>query len=280
LKPPVILHHDYPRDAMLGGANETFKALLDQAAREGHPVRWVDWSEPLGSEANQAWGIHVVGNMARASADRLAAIARPYVVFCNNSNIRSNHVYEAADLVVFLAPDHQRRGTNIENERVLVYPPYIEHRSFFDFGYPRDTGRVLFVGDIQPHKISEDMVRQCPKPLVAIGNMTYRTHAARLSDLGVELLPECCPTKVALAMNRFERYYWRLDRYGCYGRVLLEALLCGMKVDVNRENFGLFKFEWAERAFDAADTSTARDILIQELEHARSSFWSTILGRM
>lgn len=41
--------------------------------------------------------------------------------------------------------------------------------------------------------------------------------------------------------NQYKTYTWRLPRYGGYGRTLIEAALCGLELDVNKENFGIFK---------------------------------------
>lgn len=43
--------------------------------------------------------------------------------------------------------------------------------------------------------------------------------------------------------NRYDIYTWRLSRYGGYGRTLVEAALCGLELDVNKQNFGIFREE-------------------------------------
>jgi len=45
-------------------------------------------------------------------------------------------------------------------------------------------------------------------------------------------------------MNNYENFIWFLDRVGGFGRTLAEALLTGMNVIANRENFGIFSYDW------------------------------------
>lgn len=271
MKRLVILHHDFARDEMLGGANETLKAILDQATSEGHETAWYAWSA---DDAAAYWEgpLHLVGNMARAPSHVLAAIPRPRVVFCNNSLVHTNEVYETADLLIFLAPDHQRRGTDIKNPRAMVYAPFVDPEQFRDVSRPRDSKRVLFVGDIQPHKISEAMVTNSRLPIVAIGNGSNREYVGRLRGMGTTILDSVPPHEVPLHMNAYETFYWQLERYGCFGRVLVEAAFCGMRLDVNRENFGLFAFSWGN------DLANGRNLdqVGQALRHELDTFWSRV----
>lgn len=279
MKPDIVLHHDFGRDVMLGGANETFKALLDQAEMEGHHVEWCDWKAPLESPCYRRGPLHIIGNFARSTAQAISAVPAPRVVFCNNSIIRTNDVYETADLVVFLAPDHQERGTDVRNPRCIVHAPYIDHVNFINQGKVRNSEQYLFIGDLFPDKISEAMVRGCPRPMVAVGNSSRAAYVAKLRELGVEVHASIDPLDVPTLMNRYERIYWRLNRYGCYGRVILEAALCGMEVDVNRENFGLFSYDWAPEVFDKSNKISRRR-LVEVLEEELCSFWVRVLTKL
>jgi hypothetical protein len=84
----------------------------------------------------------------------------------------------------------------------------------------------------------------------------------------LEIYPQVENEELNELYNAYQTFFWHLDRYGCYGRTIVEALLCNMSLNINKGNFGLFKFDWI---------SQGRQAIVDNLEQDLDSFWPRIL---
>jgi len=73
-------------------------------------------------------------------------------------------------------------------------------------------------------------------------------------------------------LNKYETFITLLDHktnsFHSFERTIVEAILCGMNIETNKEDFGLFSFPW-----DFTDPKS----VAKELNKEYSNFWSRAL---
>lgn len=140
-------------------------------------------------------------------------------------------------LVIAMSEESANR-LRAEGINAVAVSPYVS-RAFKPLGLKR-KGLVHF-GRIAEDKGIEETLEVVNEPIDFYGSIDSRyrkmidkhkfaTYKGMIDNL---LLPRL--------LNRYETFFWRLPRYGGYGRNIVESALCGLKIDVNRENFGIFK---------------------------------------
>jgi len=164
-----------------------------------------------------------------------------YVVILHgilNSEPFSNF-YANAKRVITVSPLQEKWTKKIFGLRNVTYSsPYIPH-FFKNIGIKR-SGNV-YIGDIAEYKGVKKILAYAQKKNIKV-------------DFYGNLLEPLIPKnrykgqvtyeQVNNLMNNYENFIWFLDRVGGFGRTLAEALLTGMNVIANRENFGIFSYDW------------------------------------
>ncbi len=153
--------------------------------------------------------------------------------------------YSKAEKLIGMSPSHAKWiRDKYKHPKVEHYAPYIPEE--FIATYKRSKREYLYVGTLIEHKGIKGILKYAAKSQIHVdfygsGNLanTISSHPNGSS------FPEISPKDVPYVMNKYNTFIWHLQRYGSYGRTILEALLCGMELDVNKDNFGVFSYKWS-----------------------------------
>lgn len=174
--------------------------------------------------------------------------------------------YRNAKFIVTLAPDHAKelRLDHIPN---IVTAPFVDYKMFRP-GAKNRRKEYIYIGLLHDLKIQHSMKRFIRSKL----DITFHLYGDKHPDFKLEsenlkMYNQVNIEQTAKLMQEYENFVWYLDRYGCYGRTLVEALLSEMKLHVNKDKFGLFKYDWIDKG---------RSAIIDNLEKDRSEFWQKL----
>lgn len=254
-----------------GGGELSIKYWYNKGIQQGYDISMVTNNKP---DVNKDYDYYVIGNYPEMNMDYITWITnnKPHVFVVTNS-IHWTHLdihTRNAKGFIFMAPDHALQHRK-QHTKHFFTPPYIDHTIFKPLGMETHTNTEAYYGLIHPLKVNQNMVEYIKhnqqKEFYLYGDNQY-PELAHIPNIRIKSTLDT-DEQVCKAMNSHDTLFWRLDRYGCYGRTIVEALLCGMQINVNREAFGLFKYSWID-----ADRKTICSVLDNELD----TFWGRTLA--
>lgn len=253
--------HDNKLSDFIGGAELTDFYWIEQGRREG--VNVVEISK--GDDFVEG-DYYIVTNFALINQQWLRELqGKKYTIVIHGKPIETNvkDFYKNAQSIVYMSPDHMKKFEGL-NPNALWCAPYIPHKDFVDQKKRRIRNKYLYIGNIDWGKgIKETVEFADQTPVDFYGNGRFDT----LQFIGDQHCGILQPEEVADIMNAYESFIWFLPRFGSYGRTLVEAMLCGMNLKINKENFGLFSYDW---------DFTSRDSIVENLEANLINFWKLI----
>lgn len=269
----IAIYHAYKPPRREFGGDLGTMYIANKAREQGHDVIWVEnISQNLYPRADVYFCSDFSG-MPATVFDFLKHKPRVFICHQTYAYKQDLPIFHGNNVVVWLAPNHREHNNQIQGKHHIVKPVYIDHTKFFDLGYTRKKAN-LYVGEIARHKIMPAMVQDMEKSkdeFYLYGKTTDEFLHQQLKQLpNVFLMGQVNQEAMNTIYNGFETFYWRLDRYGNFGRTNVEAMLAGCRLDVNKENFGLFKFD-----VDFNDRSAIVDWLDEGLE----TFWPDVLDK-
>lgn len=264
----AIIHANHWTDKQAGGELTT-KYWLDNA-----PVE-IDWIHNKTINPKLDYDFYLIGDFPEYNnlfyLSRV--LKRPHAFLVHNSIKWSyyENYYKNAKFAVTLAPDHAEQIQLPIND-IYVTAPWVDWKRFKRVETPNiNENEKLYIGLIHSIKIQKTMLQRMKREwdnefhLYGGGEQfwDFLPNVKIYSEIKNEDLPN--------VYNQYKTFFWHLDRYGCYGRTLVEALLCEMKLDVSKDKFGLFKYEWIEQG---------RQAIIDNLERFKERFWADILDKI
>jgi len=260
-----------------GGAELTTKYWYEKGISQGHDITLFSCND----EVSIDYDFYLIGNhidFQNKQCFKEIVNNKKYGLVVHNSNPMSHLVelYEKAHLIIWIAPD-QHLEYKINHKNTLIKPCYIDHSQFYNMNQDREDIQV-YIGEIAPHKVTKIMLNemienQDQKYHLYGSTQNYPDYVRFLDQLpNVNIgLQATTPQQVNLLYNRYKTFFWKLDRYGSFGRTNIEAMLAGCEMNVNKENFGLFKYDinW-----------DSRDDIINWLENELNTFWQNILDKL
>ena len=279
-----IYHNNHPSQLQYGGEFSTWH-LVEQAVKEGHEVEWItqDGSRFLNNkykskrksylEKIRKADLYLIGTFSGYPEKLLKQlINKKYAVMHHHSVDNGKHFLTTDnELSIFLAPDHEAHLPSVKAKNSYVTTCYIDHTKFFDKKEDR-LKECVYIGTIAGIKIQNSMIRHMTKHVDA----KYNFYGHGIKDgtsnylslmANVEVFEEVRQEDVNDILNKYEVFFWYIDRYGCYGRTIVEAALAGCRVVVNEDSFGIFKYDW--------DLSN-RESIVKKLDEDLESFWTNV----
>lgn len=267
----VVWVHDFNIKTYLGGAELSDQYWIDKGKELGIEVLEMTKDQPLIDGDH-----YIISNFGRIDPNRLKIIqdTKPYSVVIHGNVLPEPNprFYAYANTVVFMSPAHLKRcGKVAKNTQQQVSPPFIDDKIFRDKGQEREDA-MLYIGAVLGHK-------GIMETLTYLNKDKRGLHFFGPSDdhnlmEHIRKLPRAFyhgpikPKEVPSLMNTYTTFAWYLNRKGSYGRTLIEALLCGMELKVNRKNFEIFSYDW---------DFSSRQSIVDNLNFEYNQFWHKIL---
>lgn len=284
----ILVIHNYHPSQLLFGGELTIEAWVKQGLKEGHEISWLTADGTLykydseGSyETEKVVNLpdaefYLVGNFTGHAESLLQKVKKhgKYAIVHNNSNDVGKHpLLEGVPLSITLAPDHFTQLTSVQANNNYVTTAYVDHTKFINKNQPRKA-ECLYLGTLADIKISQlmynEMAMHTSAKYAFYGKDNKDGTVERLNAIpNATVYGEVSQDQAVDVYNQYKVFFWKMSRYGCFGRTIVEAALCGCLLNVNRGNFGLFKFDidWS-----------SRDSIVEKLESDLQSFWSSVLG--
>ncbi len=257
----TIWIHDNKVSDFIGGAELTDSYWITRGRMEGVNVVEISKGDEFVSGDN-----YIVSNFALINQQWLRELqGKKYTIVIHGKPIETNikDFYKNAQMIVYMSPDHMKVNEGLNPSSVWC-APYINHELFTNQNKRRIRSKYLYIGNIDYGKgIKETIEFADNTPIDFYGNGRFDT----LQFIGDQHCGSLEPHEVPDTMNSYETFIWYLPRFGSYGRTLVEAMLCGMKLKINKENFGLFSYDW---------DFESRDSIIENLEANLVYFWKLI----
>jgi hypothetical protein len=266
----AIIHADHYTKRQ-GGGELTTKYWHQKAVELGLDVTWLHNES---KEFPDDFDFYLIGNFPefKNKSYLLNVINNKPHGFLVHSSIpwtQYNYFYRNAKFAVTLAPDHaQKIGLPIKN--ILVTSAYVNHNLFYPAEKEKSQAQV-YVGLVHPLKINQSMINYIKSNPQTNFHFYGETRDFSFKSPNLKFYSEVKNEELNELYNSYQTFFWYLDRYGCFGRTIVEALLCNMELNVNKENFGLFKFPWI---------SQGRQAIVDNLEKDLEDFWPRILNEI
>jgi hypothetical protein len=247
---------------VLGGGELSTKYWELQANKEGHTTIYIDYHTKELPECD----FYLVGDFTCHNQQVInKLLTKPFSIVVHNSLPWTGYeyIYSKAKIVWLLSQKHlDLHRPYLTNENLRLVMPYVEHNVFKPKNQDKIEGAELYIGTISNNKIGQSMV-----DYIETSGRQFHFYGEVVDfdyhNPNIFIFPKLeTPQKVAETMQKYETFFWYLDRFGGYGRTLIEAKLCGMDLDVNKENFGIFDYNFK-----------TRQELVDKLEQDLQYFW-------
>lgn len=230
-----------------GGAEFSDYYWINKLAQKGHRVKEVT----MGGQIGKA-DLYILGNFDCFPLGDIAKLKPFYTVIHGEPHGGAAFkVYEKAEGLIFMSPSHAEKHKDLAPGVPRYYcAPYVDYSLFIDEETSRRPSSYLYVGNILNHKGISLMLDLIKSGVVKGKEFSFYGWSDdpvlqnSIRALGGDVGPSVDQDQVVRLMNTYEYFFWHLGRYGSYGRTLVEAMLCGMKLEVNKGKFGLFSYDW------------------------------------
>ncbi len=275
----IVWVHNFSYPKYVGGAELTDFYWIKKGIELRLKISEIRCGSPF-----KAGDVYMFGNFGKFNLQDLERKinGKPYICIVHGGLITKEvvDIYDKARALVCMSPNQQKRLLNMtKNKRIIVTPPYIDTRLFYNFKKPRVSKSYLYVGAIREHKGIRIILEHAKKHLESNYHFYGPTKKKEIYLLEmIKSQPNCSYHGLVLndhipdIMNKYKTFIWYLDPnyndFESFGRTVIEALLCGMRLEINRKNFGAFSWNW--------DFNHPREIA-KKLEYFYSKFWDNAL---
>lgn len=280
--------HNYSYPEYVGGAELTDFYWLKKSKELHLDVQEVTF----GSEIPLA-DFYILGNTSKFNHQDIkkAIQNKPYVCIVHGGKISRGEngildkeikdLYGNAKALVCMSPEQATRLKKIiKDKKIILAPPFIDPSIFYNFNKKRAPNSYLYVGAIREHKGILKILALAEKNKENTFHFygPSKDKEAYLLKL-IEKTPNCFyygsvqNSDLPEIMNKYENFVWYLDPkfndFESFGRTIVEAILCGIKLKVDEKSFGVFSWDW----------DFSNPIMIAtELKQYYNSFWRDILN--
>jgi hypothetical protein len=250
-------------DSVFGGGEISTKYWIEQAKKEGIDPVYIDYHTQELPDCD--W--YLVGDFTCHNQKVInKLLTRKFNMVVHNSLPWGGfeHIYSKSKKIWLLSPKHLELHRHyLANDNLDLVMPYVDHRLF----KPKQTnvieGTELYIGTISNNKIGQSMINY-----METSDNQFHFYGEKVdfdfNNYNLFFFDKLNIKQVANTMQQYDTFFWYLDRFGGYGRTLIEAMLTGLYMNVNKENFGIFSYDLD---FDS------RQCLIDKLEEDLHKFW-------
>ena len=274
-KPRIGWVADFVAETHPGGAQVTNKMMVDYGQKLGHEI---DYITPATGFPG-GYVLFILNNIVHFQSSAINRIVN------REKYARYEHDYDAAKLIrkwpglydrslvnIFLSPLHLSETERILGGKVAgtIIPSPIDTKLFRNAEKRREKGSALLVGNIVPEKGLENVLRylgSSPETKVYVAGFNIKNEFAEkfLAHNRVEYLGKFDYQEMPEVYNRFESLIHLPKWKEPFGRVVVEAYLCGCSLIVN-DNVGAASYDWDWREIEG----------IKKKVQTRRRFWDTI----
>lgn len=275
----IVWAHNFKYPEYVGGAELTDFYWIKKGKEIGINIAEITWkSKILPGDG------YVIGNIGKFDIKKLLRTIgeNPFISIVHGGIFSSEalEVYKRANVLVFMSPEQKRRfGQTAGNKKSITIPPYIDTNMFYDLGKKRIPNSYLFVGAIREHKGLRTILTHAKKHSQSEYHFYGPTKDKEIYLLDmIKELSNCTYHGVAkneylpAIMNKYETFIWFLNPdfndFESFGRTVVEALLCGMKIEANKKQLGVFSWNW--------NFNNPKEVAAK-LEEYYSKFWDETL---
>lgn len=251
----IVWVHNYTYPDYIGGAELSDYYWI----KKGKELR-LNLIEVTHTSKPEQGDVYILGNFGKIQQDYLQKIVNnePYICIIHGVLVSEEalKIYNSARLLVCMSPSHKNRFSKLtENPNTSISSPYVDPWLFCDYGKTRKPNSYLYVGAIREHKgiaaiIDHARLNQSgqyhfygpikQKEIYLLDKIKQAKNCQYHGSISNDQVPKI--------MNQYEKFIWLLNPavndYESFGRTLAEALLCGMKLVVDKKSFGIFSWKW------------------------------------
>jgi hypothetical protein len=255
----LIQKHHY--NDVLGGGELSTKYWELQTQKEGHTTIYIDYHTQELPDCD----FYLVGDFTCHNQQVIhKLLTKPFSIVVHNSLPWAGYeyIYSKAKIIWLLSQKHlQLHRHYLANNNLKLTMPYVDHEIFKPKNKEIIQGTELYIGTISNNKIGQSMI-----DYIETSGRQFHFYGQRVDfeyyNHNLFFFDKLDTQGVAEAMQSYETFFWYLDRFGGYGRTLIEAMLCEMDLNVNKENFGIFDYGF-----------TSRQQIVDRLENDLQYFW-------
>jgi len=263
---------DQKIDTYQGGAELTDYYWVNQGIKEGLDISHYTSQDSIPLDHD----LYVISNhegLKNKIEFKSIINSKSFVLIVHNSQKRGfdQYVFDQAKRIVWIAPDHEEQY-GVKYTKSIIKPPYVDTSKFKNLKKKRKLNQ-LYIGEVARHKFTPLMARHVlsnpNKQFDLYGHVTDSQYLLELNSIpNLNIFDKIENSKLPWIYNQYQTFFWHLDRYGSYGRTLVEALLCGCNLNVNKTNFGLFKYN--------VNFHSSKEVA-NWLDYELQTFWQDIL---
>jgi glycosyltransferase involved in cell wall biosynthesis len=256
--------NDYKLNTLQGGAELTSYYWIKEGRQIGLDIVEVDPSDTI-PEAD----FYILNNITKFNPDAIAGL-KNYSIITHGIPHAPIEVYRKAKNACFMSPSHLKRNYLL-NDNSFYSAPYIDHSKFYKKPNECENQiKLVYIGWLYEHKGIKNILNYGDnlKTKIDFYGRGDEAMIKLIRDRGNNVFNEVPFDQLNEIYNKYDRFVWILARYGSYGRTLVEAMLCGLKLIIDSKNFGLFSYRW---------DFTSRDNIVENLEENLHSFWAKVI---
>lgn len=277
----IVWIHNFSYPEYIGGAELTDFYWIQKGKELGINLMETKYDSidvPLGDA-------YILGNTGKFDSKLLLKKIgdKPYVCIVHGGIVspESIELYKKATALIFMSPEQKKRfsKTVVDNKISLIIPPYIDTKKFYDFREPRIQNSYLFVGAIREHKGIQTILSYAKDHPGFEYHFYGPTKSKEIYLLEmIKALPNCeyhgiiSNEDLPKIMNKYETFIWFLNLnfndFESFGRTIVEALLCGMRIKADKKEYGAFSWNW--------NFNNPKEVA-KKLEEYYSNFWDEVL---
>lgn len=236
---------DYLLKEHLGGAQQTNARIIDYGRKLGHEI-----IEYTAKDLDMAMAVDlmITNNITtfniediKRLMDRIPTIRYDHDIWCS---LERPEIFDGTIQNIFLSPWHQEKvGLNIGKaiEGVCIPSP-IDVKVFNKDNAVKEENTVLWVGSTAPHKGLDKLIAYAQQnPTKKVRVVSFDCPKESLAS-NIEIIGEKHGAELADIYRRSEIYFHHPD-HEAFGRTVMEAYLCGCKLDLN-DNVGAMSYDW------------------------------------
>lgn len=252
--------HDYSADQYIGGAELTDMYWIIKGKQIGLDIHEVTKADKIVNKK----GLFIVGNVWRFTPKELEMLRdNKYILIVHGEPRRDiEWLIPEALKVVYMSPAHMQR-INLGKKKVYS-APFVSPKLFMD-RMKHMKGKV-YIGCLDASKGIKQTIDHYGPGIDFYGRGDLKVW---LKNAGYNVGRALETCEVPAILNEYTTFSWYLPRKGSYGRTIVEAILCGLELEVNKENFEIFSYDW---------NFSKRENVAKNLYKQLDNFWNLILN--
>ena len=258
---------DFFLDKHLGGAQQTNDRMIRYGENQGYEILKITPSNIL-----EAWSTDLVilNNITtfdikdiKSLIEKVPAVRYEHDEWCSSMY---PEIYRKTLLNIFLSPLHFRR-CSANAKRILkgiCIPSPIDTEIFNNENVMKEKDSVVWGGSLAPHKGFDELLlyaKNHPEKKISIVSFDFDK---RTLPENIEFIGEKHNEELAEVYKKTETFFHH-PVLEPFGRMVMEAYLCGCQLDVNK-NIGALSYDWDYNDYDS----------VKKFLHSEKVFWEEI----